>query len=52
MIILGNPKNIDNYIHFNFDKSRELHLNGIIPVYKNKDGMWFQKVDIINGGDK
>jgi hypothetical protein len=52
MIILGKPKKNNKYIHFNFEKSNELHLQGILPRYKDTNGMWFLIKDLEkNGGE-
>lgn len=35
MVILGKPKNVDNYICVNSEKSKELHKLGFQPSYRD-----------------
>lgn len=45
MIILGEPKDIENYISIDSDRGKILHELGFVPIYKNpKNGnMYFIK---------
>ena len=49
MIIKGTPKNKEKYINKPIDKGIILHSKGIIPVYIDKEFMWFKKEDLKGG---
>lgn len=49
MIIRGTPKNKDNYINKSIEEGIILHKNGIVPVYIDKEFMWFKKEDLEGG---
>lgn len=49
MIIRGTPKNKDKYISKSIDKGIILHSKGIVPVYIDKEFMWFKKEDLEGG---
>lgn len=45
MVILGKPKNIENYIIVKSEIANKLHQMGFIPVYRNNDDIYFIKTD-------
>lgn len=47
MIIIGIPKDIDNYICVNSKQCLELHEMGFIPAYRDlhKDAIYFLKTE-------
>lgn len=45
MIILGKPKNIENYIVVKSEIANKLHQMGYIPVYRDNDNIYFIKTD-------
>ena len=51
MIIRGTPKNKnkDNYINKSIEEGIILHKNGVVPVYIDKEFMWFKKEDLEGG---
>lgn len=49
MIILGTPKNKNKYINKSIKEGIILHSNGIIPIYIDKEFMWFKKEDLEGG---
>lgn len=44
-MILGKPNKIENYIMVNSEKSKQLHLLGFIPLYRDKDNIYYLKTD-------
>lgn len=52
MILLGEPKNKDNYILVDFENGKNIHSKGVIPRYKDikNGGMWFLIEDLKKGG--
>lgn len=49
MIIRGTPKDKDKYINKTIKEAVILHLNGIMPMYIDKEFMWFKKEDLKGG---
>lgn len=48
MILMGKPKDTENYVFVSFEEGKKLHMSGIIPMYKDikNNGLWFRKEDI------
>lgn len=43
MIIIGMPKNKDNYLCVKGEVSTILHANGFMPKYINSNNIWYEK---------
>ncbi len=43
MILLGTPKEPNNYIMISFKMGNRMHELGFPPKYKDSNGLWFTK---------
>lgn len=46
-MILGKPKNTDNYIVVNSEMSKKLHKMGFIPLYRDNEDIYYLETEKI-----
>ena len=45
MVRLGTPKDLENYIRFNYSKSTMIQMDSIFPIWRDKEYMYFEKTE-------
>ena len=45
MVRIGTPKNINEYIKFDYEISSKIQMDGIIPIWRDDNFMYFEKTN-------